>query len=91
MFNLVSLYPGSAQAPADLAGLRGELAIALDFRLDDTEAGPHALADHRALEVREGADDLEEKLARRRGGVEVLLIKVEVDPVSALRRRSEPE
>jgi hypothetical protein len=37
------------------------VAIALDFSLDDTEAGVHLLSDHAALELGEGARYLEEQ------------------------------
>ena len=38
-----------------------------------------ALADHAALELSEGAGNLEYQRAHRRGGVDVLLIEVEID------------
>src|SRR5262245_16323100 len=67
-----------AKARSDDTGLGGETTLALDLGLDDGETGIHSLADHGALELGERARHLEQQLAHRRGGVERLLVEVEV-------------
>ena len=64
---------------ADDALLGNELAVPGELGFDDAEPGVQALHDNAALEFGECASDLEQQLALRRGGVEVLLIEVEVD------------
>src|SRR5262245_42895494 len=56
-----------------------ELAVPSQLVPNDLEARTDPLLDHAALELGESACDLEEQLAMWRGGVEVLLIEVEVD------------
>ena len=67
--------------PASSAPLPALLIIAVagELLLDDVQPSPHPLADHRPLEFREGAGQLEEELASWRGGVDRLLIQVKVD------------
>jgi hypothetical protein len=55
-------------ASEHLAGFPGSL-----------QPGVDALADHAALELGERAGHLEDQFAHRRGGIDVLLIEVEVD------------
>src|SRR5262249_19633082 len=47
--------------------------------LDAVEPNLHALADHGALEFRECAGYLEEQPAHRCGGVDVLLVQIQID------------
>jgi hypothetical protein len=67
--------PRPAKPPAHLASLGDELAVALELHLDDAQASPDPLPDHRALEFGEGVRQLEEQLAGRRGGVDRLLAR----------------
>jgi hypothetical protein len=53
--------------------------VAFDLGLNDTQAGPDALADHRALELGEGTGHLEQQLTRRGGGIDRLLVELEID------------
>jgi hypothetical protein len=62
------------------AGREG--ALALDFGLDDAEAGIHSLADHGSL-VGACTRHLEQQLAHRRGGIQGLLIEVEIHAADA--------
>ena len=75
---LVGLGSCPAQPFPDLAGLAHKLAVAFDLGLD-AQAGPDALADHRAFEFGEGAGHLEQQLARRSGGIDRLLVEIEID------------
>jgi hypothetical protein len=59
------VYPSAAE---QLAGFPGSL-----------QPGVDALADHAAFELGERAGNLEDQFAHRRGGVDVVLIKGEVD------------
>jgi hypothetical protein len=77
--DLVGLGSRPAEAAAHHASLGGELTLALDRGLDGLQPGPHPLPDHAALELGEGTCHLEQELAHRRGGADVLLIEVEVD------------
>jgi hypothetical protein len=47
--------------------------------LGPRHAGHHALADDRALELSEDAEHLKHRLTCRRGGIEALLMQVEID------------
>ena len=73
------LGPRPAKPPAHLASLGDELAIALELHLDDAQAGTDALADLRAFELSEGAGHLKKKFAGRGGGIDRLLVQVEID------------
>jgi hypothetical protein len=48
---LIGLGSWPAQSFPYLAGLAHKFAVALDLGLDDAQAGPDALADHRAFEL----------------------------------------
>ena len=73
----------SAKAPAHNTAFGREVAIALNFGLDNTETGVYPLPDHAALEFGEGARYLEEQLAGWRHRIEVQLVKVEIDTNSS--------
>jgi hypothetical protein len=51
--SLSASAPRPAKSFPNLAGFAHKLAVALDLGLDDAQAGPDALADHRALELGE--------------------------------------
>src|SRR5262245_41951634 len=77
--DLVGFGTRATQLRAHNAPLALELAVAGELILDDVEPSPDALADHRALKLTEGARDLEQQFAVGRGGIDVLLIEVQVD------------
>jgi hypothetical protein len=76
---LVGFGTGAPQLPAHLPSLAHKLAVAGELFLYDAEPSPDTLADHRALEFGEGAGHLEQQLARRGGGIDRLLVQVEID------------
>jgi hypothetical protein len=75
----VGFGTGTAQPGAYLAASRVELSIAGELLLDHAQASIDALLDRGALELCEDAHHLKHRLARRRRGVQVLLVEVEVD------------
>src|SRR5262245_2502138 len=77
--DLVGFGTGPAQFRAHDAPLALELAVAGELILDDVQPSPDALADHGALKLTEGACDLEQQLAVGRGGIDVLLIEIQID------------
>ena len=54
--------------------LRDEVALTFDLILGALQPSIDSRADHRALELGEGTRDLEHEFARRRRGVDGLLI-----------------
>jgi len=77
--DLLGLRPWPTKAPAHNARLGRKVPLALDLRLDGSEAGVYALSDHASLELGEGTRHVEEELACRSGCIEVLLIELEID------------
>src|SRR5262245_58445283 len=78
--DLVRFGTGAAELCAHDAPLALELTVAGELILDDVEPSPDALADHGALKLTEGARDLEQQFAVGRGGIDVLLVEVQIDP-----------
>src|SRR6516164_10024385 len=76
---LVWIAIRTAEALFDLAVLRDEMALTFDLVLGALQPSIDARADHRALELGESARELKHELARRRRGVNVLLIEIQVD------------
>src|SRR5262245_66597469 len=78
-FKLVGFGTRAAELGAHDAASGLKLAVAGELFADDLQSSPHPLLDHRPLELGESAGDLEQQLAGRGGGIEVLLIKVGID------------
>jgi hypothetical protein len=85
----------------DISGTYSDPLTPLDHAIDMTRkylAGPgqpcvDALADHLPLKFSEHAEHAEERLTCRRGGVDALLVEVQIDPyaVQFLKESDEVE
>ena len=72
--DLVRFGTRTTQLCAHNAPLALELAVAGELVLDNIQPSPDKLADHGAFKLAEGARDVEQQFAGRRGRVDILLV-----------------
>src|SRR5262245_10681389 len=78
--DLVRFVTRTTQLCARDGPLALALPVAVELIVDDVQPSLDSLADHGAFKFTERARDLEHQFAVGRGGIDVLLIEVQIDP-----------